>query len=66
MATRRPSFGGGSLFSSARLACSAHRIEDLARVPGRNIDLLGQMGADGHKDGVKAPSSRSRIILHLG
>jgi hypothetical protein len=60
MATRRPSLGGGKPFlGQARLLEEAHRIEDLARLAGRNIDPLGQMGADGHEDGVKAPSSRA-------
>ena len=43
------------LLGQAGLLEEAHRIEDLARLAGRNIDPLGQMGTDGHKDGVKAP-----------
>ncbi|MNJ54148.1 hypothetical protein D3C77_495780 [compost metagenome] len=64
-----PSQSGGRqalLFGEARLFEEAHRIEDLARFPGRNIDPLGQMGTDGHKDGVKAPLvALAQHILHL-
>lgn len=63
-----PQFGKRQplLFGQARLLEKAHRIEDLARLPGRNIDPLGQMGTDGHKDGVKAPLvALTQYILHL-
>ena len=54
------------LFGQTGLFEKTHRIEDLARFPGRNVDPLGQMGADGHKDGVKAPLvALAQHILHL-
>ncbi|MNU69552.1 hypothetical protein D3C71_589390 [compost metagenome] len=63
-----PQFGGRQalLFGQTGLFEETHRIEDLARFPGRNIDPLGQMGADSHKNGVKAPLvALAQHILHL-
>ncbi|MNH17491.1 hypothetical protein D3C79_771650 [compost metagenome] len=63
-----PQFGGRQalLLGQTGLFEETHRIKDLARLPGRNIDPLGQMGADGHKDGVKAPLvARLEHVFHL-
>ncbi|MNM38084.1 hypothetical protein D3C81_488320 [compost metagenome] len=63
-----PQFGGRQalLFGQTGLFEETHRIEDLARLAGRNIDPLGQMGTDGHKDSIKVPFiTLAQHILHL-
>ncbi|MNK95148.1 hypothetical protein D3C87_1153730 [compost metagenome] len=63
-----PQSGGRQalLFGQTGLLEETHRIEDLVRLPSRNIDPLGQVGTDRHEDGVKAPLiALAQHILHL-
>ncbi len=54
------------LLGQTRLLEKAHRIEDAPGLAGRDIDPLGQVGADGHEDGIKAPlTPLGQHILHL-